>query len=154
MAIGRPKAALTLTEGERATLDGYRRRRRTAHGLAVRSAIVLACADGSDNKTVAKRLRVSPATVGKWRARFVARRLDGLLDEPRPGAPRTHTDAVVERLITKTLETTPRGATHWSTRSMAKATGISRSTVARLWGAFGLQPHRSETFKLSTDPLF
>ena len=106
-----------------------------------------------DNKTVAKRLRLSPATVGKWRARFVRDRVDGLLDEPRPGAPRTVTDAQVERVVMETLETTPRGATHWSTRSLARATGLSRMTISRIWHAFGLRPHRSETFKLSPDPL-
>ena len=111
------------------------------------------CAVGRDNKTVAKRLRLSPATVGKWRARFVRDRVDGLLDEPRPGAPRTVTDAQVERVVMETLETTPRGATHWSTRSLARATGLSRMTISRIWHAFGLRPHRSETFKLSPDPL-
>jgi transposase len=153
MAIGRPKAALTLTEGERATLDGYRRRRRTAHGLAVRSSIVLACADGSDNKTVAKRLHVSPATVGKWRGRFVTRRLDGLLDEPRPGAPRKISDRKVEQVVTLTLESRPEGATHWSTRLLAEKVKLSPMAISRIWRAFGLQPHRSRTFKLSNDPL-
>ena len=151
---GRPKARLILSADEREMLERWARRRKTAQAVALRARIVLRCAASATNTTVAKQLGVTKQMVGKWRARFVVRRLDGLLDEPRPGAPRTHTDAVVERLITKTLETTPRDATHWSTRSMAKATGISRSTVARLWHAFGLQPHRSETFKLSTDPLF
>ena len=109
--------------------------------------------EGRDTNGVARRLRVSPATVCKWRARFLRDRLDGLFDEPRPGAPRTITDDQIEQVIIRTLETTPRGATHWSTRDMAKAVGLSRMTVNRIWRAFGLQPHRSETFKLSPDPL-
>jgi transposase len=115
---------------------------------------VLGCADEPSNKAVAARLGVCAATVGTWRNRFVARRLDGLVDEPRPGAPRTVTDADVERVVTRTLETKPKTATHWSTRGMAKATGLSQSAVSRIWRAFGLKPHRSETFKLSTDPYF
>jgi transposase len=115
--------------------------------------IVLACAAGRDNKTVARRMRITPATVGKWRARFVRDRLEALYDEPRPGAPRTITDEHVEQVIIRTLENTPRGATHWSTRTMAKATGLSHATISRIWHAFGLQPHRTETFKLSPDPL-
>jgi len=121
--------------------------------LARRARVVLACASGQHNKTVARQLRVTPATVGKWRSRFLADRLEGLLDEPRPGAPRQVTDAQVEQVVVRTLETTPRAATHWSTRGMAQATGLSRMTVSRIWRAFGLQPHRSETFKLSPDPL-
>lgn len=151
---GRPKAALIVSPEERETLEGWARRRKTAQALALRARIVLRGATGAPNTEVAEQLGVTKQMVGKWRARFVVRRVDGLLDEPRPGAPRKHSDGAVERLITQTLETTPRTATHWSTRSMAKATGISRSTVARMWRAFGLQPHRSETFKLSTDPLF
>jgi len=153
MRSGRPKATLTLTEEERATLVGYTRRRKTASALAKRAAIVLECAGGVDNKTVAGRLRVAPVTVGKWRARFVDDRLDGLLDEARPGAPRRVSDAQVEQVVTLTLEASPKGATHWSTRSMAKRVGLSQPTVGRIWRAFGLQPHRSETFKLSPDPL-
>jgi transposase len=121
--------------------------------LALRARIVLACAEGKDNQTVARRLRLNPVTVGKWRARFVKDRIEGLYDEPRPGAPRKISDADIEKVIVRTLETTPRGATHWSTRSMAKATGLSQSSISRVWRAFGLQPHRSETFKLSPDPL-
>ena len=102
---------------------------------------------------MAKKLRVSPQMVGRWRARFVTRRVDGLLDEPRPGAPRTITDDTVETVIVRTLETTPDGATHWSTRTLAKATGLSHGTIARIWRAFGLQPHRTKTFTLSPDPL-
>jgi transposase len=144
---------LTLTSEERTQLMSLAHRSRSAPALARRARIVLRCAEGRDNKAVAKRLRLAPATVGKWRARFVRDRLDGLYDEPRPGAPRTITDAQVEEVVVRTLEATPRGATHWSTRSMAKATGLSRTTIGRIWRAFGLQPHRSETFKLSPDPL-
>lgn len=133
-------------------LESMARRSRTAPQPARRARIVLACAEGLDNKTVARKLRVSPATVGKWRARFVRDRLDGLHDEPRPGAPRTVSDAKVEEVVARTLESTPRGATHWSTRTLAKASGLSRMTISRIWRAFGLQPHRTETFKLSPDP--
>jgi transposase len=153
MGAGRPQARVVLTAEEREALESLTRRRKTAAGLAMRAAIVLGCAEGGNNKTVAKRLRVTPHTVGKWRARFVVARLDGLLDEPRPGAPRRVSDAKVEDIITKTLETRPKGATHWSTREMAKRSGISNATVSRIWRAFGLQPHRAETFKLSPDPL-
>ncbi len=119
MRLGRPIVAVILTEDERVQLESWAHRSRTAPQLARRARLVLACAAGRDNKTVAKRLRLSPATVGKWRARFVRDRVDGLLDEPRPGAPRTVTDAQVERVVMETLEMTPRGATHWSTRSLA-----------------------------------
>ncbi len=153
MPIGRPKAALVLTDEERRHLESLAHRSRTAAQVARRARIVLACAEGRDNATVAKRLRLSPTTVCKWRARFVHERVDGLYDEPRPGAPRTITDAQVEQVIVRTLETTPCGATHWSTREMAKATGLSHMTIARVWRAFGLQPHRTKTFKLSPDPL-
>jgi transposase len=153
MRSGRPKAELVLSQEERETLEGLTRRRKTAAGLARRAAIVLACAEGNSNKTVAKRLQVASLTVGKWRARFVRDRLDGLLDEPRPGAPRRVTDKKVEDVVTQTLESTPKGATHWSTREMAKRAGLSNATVSRIWRAFGLQPHRAETFKLSPDPL-
>lgn len=142
-----------LTGEEREALEALTRRRKTAAGLAMRAAVVLGCAGGANNKTVAKMLRVTPRTVGKWRARFLVARLDGLLDEPRPGAPRRVSDAKVEEVITKTLETTPRGSTHWSTREMAKRSGLSNATISRIWRAFGLQPHRAETFKLSPDPL-
>ena len=154
MAIGRPIAALTLSEVERETLERWVRRPKTAQALALRARIILACAEGAANSVVAARLAVSRPTVGKWRQRFVSQRLDGLMDEPRPGAPRTIADADVERVITLTLETLPEDATHWSTRSMAKRAGMSQSAVSRIWRAFALQPHRSETFKLSTDPLF
>jgi len=122
--------------------------------MALRARIVLACASGATNVTVAERLGVTPATVGKWRRRFVAARLDGLSDDPRPGAPRTVTDDMVEAVIVKTLEEKPKDATHWSTRSMARAMGMSQTSISLIWRAFGLQPHRAETFKLSTDPLF
>lgn len=153
MPLGRPKAPLMLTTSEQQTLDSWAHRARTAPQVARRARIVLACARGLDNQTVAKKLRVSPQMVGRWRARFIAHRLDGLADEPRPGAPRAVSDTHVEAVIIRTLETTPRGATHWSTRAMAKATGLSHVTIARIWRAFGLQPHRTETFTLSPDPL-
>ena len=154
MARGRPKARLVVSPSERRTLEGFARRRKTAQALALRARIVLRCAQGKENWVVAEELGTTPQTVSRWRKRFVERRLDGLLDEPRSGAPRRITDADVERVITKTLEETPRGATHWSTRSMAKATGLSQTAISRIWRAFALQPHRTETFKLSKDPLF
>ena len=153
MRTGRPKAALIVTDVERSTLEGLARRARTAPQVARRARIVLACARGLDNQTVAKKLRVSAQTVGRWRARFVARRVDGLFDEPRPGVPRTIPDVQVDAVVTRTLETTPRGATQWSTRTMARASGMSPTTVHRIWRAFNLQPHRTETFTLSPDPL-
>ena len=154
MATGRPLAPLELTPEERAGLERLVRRGKTAQRLAFRARIVLACAEGLANTAVAQELGTSNNTVGKWRSRFVDRREDGLSDEPRPGAARTVDDDKVEELVTLTLESTPKGASHWSTRGMAKRTGVSQSTVSRVWRAFGLQPHRSETFKLSTDPYF
>lgn len=154
MPRGRKLAPLTLTDEEHDTLQRWLRRRKTAQALAQRAQLVLAAAAGRSNQAVARVLRLTPWTVGKWRRRFLAHRLDGLLDEPRPGAPRTITDVDVERVITLTLESTPEDATHWSTRAMARRTGMSQSAISRIWRAFGLQPHRSETFKLSTDPLF
>jgi len=154
MAMGRPKAPLVLTDEERDTLQAVARRPKTAQRLALRSRIVLLCAQGLDNAVVAERLDVRQATVGKWRERFRTARMDGLADEPRPGARRTVSDRKVEEVIARTLESVPKGATHWSTRTMAEATGISSSTVNRIWRAFGLQPHRTSTFKLSTDPFF
>jgi transposase len=153
MRTGRPKVALILTEDERRRLDSLAHRSRSAPHVARRARIILACADGTDNKVVARRLHVTQATVCKWRGRFIRQRLDGLYDEPRPGAARTVTDDQVEQVIIRTLETTPRGATHWSTRDMARAVGLSRMAIHRIWQTFGLQPHRSETFKLSNDPL-
>ncbi len=151
---GTPKPALVLSDEERETLQRWARRHTSAQALALRCRIVLACAEDLPNTVVAERLGVSRATVGKWRTRFVEHRLDGLHDEPRPGGPRTITDDDVERIIVKTLEETPRNATHWSTRSMAQATGMSQSAVSRIWRAFGLKPHLVDEFKLSPDPQF
>jgi transposase len=151
---GRPKAPLTLTQDERQTLTGWSRRPKSSQALALRCRIVLGCATGATNKQVAAELGVSRPTVGKWRARFVARRLEGLIDEPRPGAPRTITDEQVEQVVVATLEETPTDARHWSRASMAKRSGLSRSTIGRIWKAFGLKPHLTGTFKLSGDPLF
>jgi transposase len=152
MRIGRPKQPLTLTEEERDRLQSLAHRARSQSVLARRARVVLACAEGLDNQVVAKTLRCSKGMVGKWRSRFLEARLEGLYDEPRPGAPRKVTDAQVEEVVIQSLESTPRGQTHWSTRELAKATGLSRMTISRIWHAFGLQPHRSETFKLSPDP--
>ena len=143
-----------MTSEERAALERWARRPKTAQALAQRARIVLACATGATNTVVAARMGVTRQMVGKWRVRFVGRRLDGLLDEPRPGTPRRVEDADVERVLTLTLETMPRAATHWSTRDMAAKSGLSQSTVSRIWRAFALQPHRAATFKLSKDPLF
>ena len=154
MTMGRPIPPLHLSEDEQETLKRWAQRQKTAQALAFRARVLLACAEGKKNGDVAAAFRVTRPTIGKWRARFIARRLDGLLDEPRPGAPRQITDADVERVITQTLESTPKDATHWSTRSMAKASGLTQSAVSRIWRAFALQPHRTETFKLSKDPLF
>lgn len=150
----RPMAELILTDDERQTLTTWASRPKSTQRLATRARIVLACAEGLENKQVAARLRVCTATVGTWRRRFVERRLEGLADEPRPGAPRKITDADVERVVTRTLETKPKAATHWSTRGMAEEAGMSQSAVGRIWRAFGLKPHKAETFKLSTDPFF
>jgi transposase len=151
---GRPTAELTLSDEERETLERWARRHKSAQALALRCRIVLECAKGGTNIEVAEHLGVSRATVGKWRLRFLEARLDGLYDEPRPGAPRTVSDDHVEQVIVKTLEEAPRDATHWSTRSMAQATGMSASTVGRIWRAFGLKPHLVDSFKLSPDPQF
>jgi transposase len=145
---------LTLTEDEREALQRWTRRPTTAQALAQRAHVILECAADETNTRVARKLRLTKQTVGKWRNRFLAKRLDGLLDDPRPGAPRTVSDAQVEDVVTLTLETKPRDATHWSTRAMAARCGLSQTTVARIWRAFGLQPHRTDTFKLSPDPLF
>jgi transposase len=153
MRTGRPKAPLVLTDAERATLESLATRSRTRPHLARRARLILLCGDGVASTVVARKVHVRAQTVGKWRGRFVRARLDGLYDEPRPGAPRTIADADVERVVIRTLETMPRGQTHWSLREMAKATGLSRMTISRIWHAFGLQPHRTETFKLSPDPL-
>ncbi|MGY0071673.1 IS630 family transposase [Streptomyces sp. QTS137] len=151
---GRPKAELTLSDEERAALEEWVRRRSAPQAWALRCRIILACAEGASNKDVAAQLGSTPHAVGRWRARFVQYRIAGLGDMPRPGGPRTVTDEQVAAVVTKTLESTPKNATHWSTRSMAKEMGLSQSSVSRIWRAFGLQPHRSEPFKLSTDPYF
>jgi transposase len=145
---------LALTDEERTTLERWARRRTSGQALALRCRIVLACAEGASNQAVATRLGISRPTVTKWRSRFVARRLEGLADEPRPGAARTITDAQVEQVLVMTLETTPADATHWSTRSLARQVGMSQSAISRIWRAFGLKPHLVDTFKLSTDPQF
>src|SRR5215470_13839305 len=153
MRIGRPKQPLMLTDEERDRLQSLAHRARSQSVLARRARVVLACAEGLDNQAVAKKLRCSKGMIGKWRARFIESRLEGLYDEPRPGAPRQVSDEQVERIVIQTLESTPRGQTHWSTRGLAKTTGLSRMTISRIWRAFGLQPHRTDTFKLSPDPL-
>ena len=145
---------LELSADERAQLEAWTRRRTSAQALAMRSRIVLLAADGLRNTEIAAELGIHRNVAGKWRSRFVEHRLDGLTDEPRPGRPRTVIDEQVEEVIVKTLETTPKDATHWSTRSMAKEVGLTQSAVHRIWKAFGLQPHRQETWKLSKDPLF
>src|SRR5262249_22645659 len=145
--MARPKPALVLSDEERQTLTHWASRPKSTQRMALRARIVLSCVAEPSNQVVAARLGICPATVGTWRSRFVARRLDGRTDEPRPGAPRTVTDAAVERVVTRTLETKPAHATHWSTRGMARAAGLSQSTVSRIWRAFGLKPHRADTFK-------
>lgn len=154
MTLGRPKAPLKISPSERKALEGLVRRRKTASGMSLRAKIVLLCGSGNSNNEVAEQLHVSKATVCKWRGRFIKDRLDGLFDEPRPGAPRRIGDADIERAVVATLESRPDDATHWSVRSLSKKLKLSRSTVHRIWQAFSLQPHRSENFKLSTDPLF
>jgi transposase len=146
--------AIELTDEERVQLEAWTRRRTSAQALALRSRIVLLAAEGLRNTEIAERLGIRRNTAATWRSRFAAHRLDGLSDDPRPGRPRTVTDEQVEEVIVKTLESTPKDATHWSTRSMAKEVGLTQSAVLRIWKAFGLQPHRQETWKLSKDPLF
>ena len=153
MPIPVPRA-VELTDQERAQLEAWTRRRTSAQALAQRSRIVLLAADGLNNTEIAARLDLAVSSVRKWRKRFAEHRLDGLTDEPRPGRPRTISDDKVEAVIVKTLETTPKDATHWSTRSMAREVGLTQSAVLRIWRAFGLQPHRQETWKLSKDPQF
>ncbi len=147
-------AQIVLTEDERVELEGWVRRRNSAAGLALRARIVLAAADGGSNVELADRLELDRNTIRKWRNRFAARRCDGLLDEPRPGRPRVVGDEQIEALITATLESAPPDATHWSTRSMAEHLGLSQSMVSRVWRAFGLAPHKQDSWKLSKDPLF
>ena len=152
--MGKAAAAIDLTDSERRELESLASRRRTAQGLARRARIVLLAAEGAENKDISLRVGAAPNTVGKWRRRFAELRMDGLVDEPRPGAPRQIGDDEIAETIRLTLETTPREATHWSLRSMAAAVGHAPSTIHRIWKAFNLQPHRTETFKLSTDPRF
>jgi transposase len=147
-------AALALREAERSELEGWARRRKTARALALRARIVLRAADGLSNTAIAAELATSKHTVGKWCERFAQQRVVGLRDGPRPGAPRRIGDERIAELVDRTLSTQPEGTTHWSLRTMARATGLSVTTVGRVWRAFVLQPHRAETFKLSTDPLF
>ncbi len=155
MPRGPAAVSIELTDEERETLQRWAKRRRSGAGLAQRSRIVLACAQGPSNVAVAQQVGVSVPTVRRWRGRFAERRLDGLVDEPRPGQPRKITDEQVEEVIVKTLESAPPdGGTHWSTRQMAGAVGLNQTAVSRIWRAFGLQPHRVEHWKLSKDPLF
>ena len=154
MATGRPTQPLTLTEDERQKLELLARRPKSAQAMAQRARVVLHCAEGMSNSDVATRLHLTRATVGKWRERFRLERLDGLLDEPRPGAPRSISDDAVEEVVTRTLETIPVNSTHWTTRLMAEQVGLSQTAVVRIWKAFGLQPHRVEGFKISKDPMF
>jgi transposase len=151
---GPAAAQIVLTESERAELEGWTRRRTSAAGLALRAKIVLTAAEGGSNAELSDRLEVDRGTIRKWRNRFNEFRCDGLLDELRPGRPRVVDDAQIEALITATLETAPRDATHWSTRSMAEHLGLSQSMVSRVWRAFGLAPHKQDSWKLSKDPLF
>src|SRR3970040_2069625 len=151
---GRPKELLVLAPTEREELERWARRRETEQRLAVRSRIVLRCAEGLDNNEVAAELSLNAKTVSKWRRRFVERRLDGLSDDPRPGVPRTVLDDRVEEIVRRTIEEQPVGATHWSTRSLAAQVGVSAATGGRIWQAVGLKAHLLETFKISTDPLF
>ena len=143
MRMGRPKVPVGLTPTERVTLESLATRSRTRPHVARRARIILLCSEGLASTVVARKLHLRAQTIGKWRSRFVRDRLDGLYDEPRPGAPRTIADAEVERVVIRTLETTPRGQTHWSLRGMAQATGLSRMTISRIWHAFGLPPHRT-----------
>ncbi len=152
--MGKPAVAIELSSAERRELESLARRRKTAQGLARRARIVLAAADGLENKAIVETVGADANTVGKWRRRFAERRLDGLYDEPRPGAPRRIGDDEIVEVVRRTLEETPADATHWSLRAMARAVGHAPSTIHRIWQAFGLQPHRSESFKLSSDPFF
>jgi transposase len=154
MRMGRPAKSVTVTDDERLILDGYARRFTSAQSLAKRARIVLSLADGKPGKVVAREHRTSQATVCFWRQRFLAGRIGGLVDAPKSGRPRSISDARVERVVVTTLEEKPAHATHWSTRDLAKRMGLSHMTVARIWTAFRLQPHRVGTFKLSRDPEF
>src|SRR5580658_1799774 len=151
--MSRVAQPVILTAEESASLKLLTRRVRSARALAFRARIILACAQGQTNLEIAQRLHAHEQTVGHWRKRFLQKRIDGLLDEPRPGAPRQMSDEQVEEVVVATLESIPRGATHWSTRLMARHLGLNQTAVSRIWRAFGLQPHRQETFVLSKDPL-
>ncbi|MCY3892358.1 MAG: IS630 family transposase [Acidimicrobiaceae bacterium] len=152
--MGRPAVRVVLEDDERETLERWARRRSSSQALAMRCGIVLGAAEGGTNKDIAAVVGCHPATVSKWRRRFAERRLDGLVDEPRPGPPRKITDAVIEDVLVRTLETLPPDATHWSTRSMAKAAGVSQTAVSQIWRAFGLKPHLIGEYKVSPDPQF
>ncbi len=154
MGRGRSLPVLTITEEDRETLEGWSRRRKTAQALAVRSRIVLRASAGVKPSAIASELKICLHTVRKWWHRFGERGADGLLDEPRPGQPRKLSDAQIEQVLVRTLESRPKASTHWSTRSMAEATGLNQTAISRIWRAFSLQPHRQENFKLSRDPLF
>ena len=154
VSIGRPTKPLNLSHQEKEKLAMLARRPKSTQAIAMRARIVLACAEGLNNGAAARKLHITGATVCKWRERFRVSRLEGLLDEPRPGAPRSITDAQVEDVVTKTLESMPVNSTHWSTRLMAEKSGLSQSAIVRIWHAFGLQPHRVENFKFSKDPQF
>jgi transposase len=154
VTMGRIAQPVKIQDGDKAMLEAWSRRPKTAQALATRARIVLLAAAGQTSSAIAAELKVHLQTVSKWRGRFVGRGLDGLLDEPRPGQPRKLTDSQIESVITKTLESKPAGATHWSTRTLAQATGLNQTAISRIWRAFALQPHRSENFKLSKDPLF
>jgi len=154
MPIGRPTKPLQVTMEEKDKLTMLVRRPKSSQAMALRARIVLGCDEGLSNSEVARKLRITGATVCKWRARFRAKRLEGLLDEPRPGAPRSITDKQVEEVVTRTLESMPQNSTHWSSRLMAAETGLSQTAIVRIWHAFGLQPHRVENFKFSKDPQF
>jgi transposase len=154
MGRGRKPLAVEIGEQDRIQMEAWARRPKTAQALALRARIVLRAAQGGDSTQIARELGVHPDTTRKWRQRFVAHGLEGLLDQPRPGQPRKLSDAQVEEVIRRTLENKPAGATHWSTRTMAQATGLNQTAISRIWRAFALQPQRSENFKLSKDPLF
>src|ERR1700727_1617692 len=154
MGRGRKSLAVEIGEKDRIQLEAWAPRPKTAQALALRARIVLRAAQGGDSTQIARELGVHPDTTRKWRQRFVAHGVDGLLDEPRPGQPRKLSDAQVEEVLRRTLENKPAGATHWSTRTMAQVTGLNQTAISRIWRAFALQPHRSENFKLSKDPLF
>ena len=154
MRTGRPKKPLGITDGDREKLSMIARRPKSAQAMATRARIVLNCEQGMSSADVARKLQITGATVGKWRERFREFGLEGLLDEPRTGAPRRITDRQIEEVVTKTLESMPSNSTHWSMRLMAEETGLSQNAIVRIWHAFGLQPHRVENFKFSKDPQF